>query len=71
MKLSNKGTWVMTTEERQKRWDKCTYYLRRHRSLPEAQAAASKDQVSFDGSVWLSALGKMLEKGQRPGDLIA
>jgi hypothetical protein len=67
MEKTKSGNWKMTKAERQARWDKCTRYLLKHGSIPEAQAAAKRDGVSFDFSVWLSALDKMLQQGQRPG----
>jgi len=64
--MGRKYNRQMTPKQRQERWEKCIGYMSRYGSLPEAMAAAKKDGVSFNTSVWLSALGKMLERGQRP-----
>jgi hypothetical protein len=52
---------------RQRRWDKATEYLRQYPTWEQAREAARQDGVSFDGSVWLSAFSKMLERGEFPG----
>jgi len=67
MRKSKKDNWVMTKEERQERWDKCTKYLRQYATLDGAQAAAHADGVSFDTSVWITAMDKMLQRGEFPG----
>lgn len=65
-----KSAPTYTKEERADRWATCAKYIRRTRTLPEAMSAAHADGVSFDTSVWISAFGKVLERGERPGDLI-
>ena len=57
----------MDKKARQERWEKCIKYIACYGSLPEAMAAAKRDGVSCDTSVWITALGKMLERGQQPG----
>jgi len=52
---------LMTPERRRERWEECAEYLRRYGNLPAARAAAKKDGKNQNVSVWLSALGKMLE----------
>lgn len=57
----------ITKEYRQERWDRCMKYLRENRDLPTAMKAAHVDGFSADTSVWITALSKMLERGERPG----
>lgn len=45
-------------------------YLRNNATMPDAMAAARRDGISFDTSVWITSLGKVLMLGQRPGDLM-
>ena len=54
-------------EERKKRWEVCQEYLLANRDLPAAILAARLDDVVFDTAVWITALGKLLESGKRPG----
>ncbi len=68
IKRRNEGLSVMEIDG--KRWAKCEHYLRNNRSMPEAQAAAKRDGISYNTSVWITAMSKMLVKGFRPGDLI-
>lgn len=40
--------------------EKCKEYIRKTRSMPEAQELAKKDRFSANTSVWMSAFGEML-----------
>ena len=55
-----------TKAEREARWETCIKYLKRCGNLPAAQKVASQEGVSFNTSVWVTALGKMLGRGERP-----
>lgn len=61
MTKTKTGNWRLSIAEREERWTVCMSYLRRCGSIPAAQKAAKQDGKSFDTSVWVSALGKMLE----------
>ncbi len=45
---------------------KCSEYIAKTRSLPEAQALAKKDGFSANTSVWLSAANQGLKSGKFP-----
>lgn len=53
---------LITPRMRRERWRVCEEYLRKHGDLPTAMAAAKKDGKAFNTSVWISALGKMLQR---------
>ena len=57
-----------TPSERAERWETCIRYLKRHGDIPAAQRAAKRDSVAFPTAVWLTALSKMLMRGEFPGD---
>lgn len=57
----------MTKAERKARWDICMKYLRTRGNLPDAMRAAKRDGISYDTSVWITALGKLLQAGEVPG----
>lgn len=40
--------------------EQCKEYIRKTKSMAEAQALAKKDRFSANASVWLSAFGEML-----------
>lgn len=42
------------------RRDRCKSYIRRARTLPEAQALAKSEGFSADTSVWLTAMSHLL-----------
>ena len=63
---SGKFQSVYTKAERQQRWDICTKYLKRHPTLDAARKAAAKDGVSFNTSVWITALSKILQNDVGP-----
>jgi hypothetical protein len=58
----------VTKAERATRCEKCIAYLKRYRSIPEAQEAAARDGFSQNMSVWLSSLSRMLARGSKPGE---
>lgn len=40
--------------------ERCKEYIRKTKTLPEAQAAGAKDGFSANTSIWLSAFSEML-----------
>lgn len=56
---------LITPKMRRERWRVCADYIARAGSIPAAMKLAKKDGKSFNTSVWISALGKMLEKMPR------
>ena len=59
--IQNKaGRWVLSKEERAERLRRCMCYLTHNYGLAAAKAAAKRDGVTFSTSVWINALGKLL-----------
>lgn len=58
----------LTKEGQQARREECIGYLARHSDMPAAMKAAARDGISYNTSVWITALSKMLERGREPGD---
>jgi len=71
--MSTADAWKRARErqEQQERWDRCMGYLRSNSDMPAAIAAAGRDGFGCNVSVWITALGKLLEGGERPGGRLA
>jgi hypothetical protein len=53
-------------KEKVQRWAACEGYIRRAPSLPEAMALAKRERFAAPTAAWLTALSKMLERGDGP-----
>lgn len=53
---------LITKTQREERWRTCARYIAQGGDIPSGQLLVKKDGVSFNTSVWISALGKLLEQ---------
>lgn len=61
MVKNSKGKWVLSKKEQENRWIRCIEYLLRHGSILAARKAANRDGFGASTSVWITALGRILE----------